>query len=150
MPAVNAFVSKEFSENSRRALKQAILPILAIILVLAFLVGTLVLGLTVYTSVLEKEREFGVIKAIGTPGTGLLRVVLEQALVCCVAGFAAGIAGAFLAAWVVRLAVPQFVTSFSVADIAAVFIGTVAMSVLAALVPALRVMRVDTLSVFKA
>ena len=150
VPAVNAFVSKEFSENSRRALKQAILPILAIILVLAFLVGTLVLGLTVYTSVLEKEREFGVIKAIGTPGTGLLRVVLEQALVCCVAGFAAGIAGAFLAAWVVRLAVPQFVTSFSVADIAAVFIGTVAMSVLAALVPALRVMRVDTLSVFKA
>ena len=150
VPAVNAFTSKDFSENSRRALKQAILPILAIILILAFLVGTLVLGLTVYTSVLEKEREFGVIKAVGTPGLGLLRVVLEQAIVCCIAGFAVGIVGAFVAAWVVRLAVPQFVTSFYAADIAGVFIGTVGMSVLAALVPALRVIRVDTLSVFKA
>ncbi|MEO7117891.1 MAG: ABC transporter permease, partial [Candidatus Limnocylindrales bacterium] len=150
VPAVNAFVTAEFSENSRRALKQAILPILAIILVLAFLVGTLVLGLTVYTSVLEKEREFGVLKAVGTPGPGLLRVVLEQALVCCVAGYVLGVLGALVAAWLVRIAVPQFVTSFYAADLAAVFLGTVGMSVLAALVPALRVMRVDTLSVFKA
>ena len=150
VPGINAFVRADFSENSRRALKQAILPILLIILVLAFVVGTLVLGLTGYTSVLEKEREFGVIKAIGVPGTGLLRVVLEQALVCCVLGFAAGVLAAFIAAWVVKLAVPQFVTAFYASDIALVFLGTILMSVLASLVPAIRVMKVDTLSVFKA
>ena len=150
VPNVNAFVSKEFAENSRRAIKQSVLPLLLIILALAFIVGTLVLGLTVYTAVLEKEREFGVIKAIGVPGLGLLRVVLEQALVCAVLGFTVGIAATFVASWLVKLAVPQFVTAFYVRDIALVFVGTLVMSALASLVPAVRVMKVDTLSVFKA
>ena len=47
-------------------------------------------------------------------------------------------------------AVPQFITAFYASDIALVFGGTIVMSVLASLIPALRVMRVDTLSVFKA
>ncbi len=147
---VRPFLSEDFSSSSRAALKQSMLPILLIILVLAFLVGTLVLGLTVYTSVLEKEREFGVIKAIGTPGLGLLRVVLEQALFCCVAGFVAGILLSFLAAVIVKQAVPQFIVLFRPGDIALVFVGTVLMSVLASVIPAGRIMRVDTLSVFKA
>jgi putative ABC transport system permease protein len=150
VPAVAAFPSKQFSENSRRALKQAVLPILVIILALAFLVGTVVLGLTVYTLVLEKEREFGVVKAIGVPGPGLLRIVLEQALVCCILGFGAGMGATFVATWVVHQAVPQFITAFYATDIALVLGGSIVMSVLASLIPAIRVMRVDTLSVFKA
>ncbi len=150
VPGVNAFVTAEFSENSRRALKQAILPILAIILGLAFLVGTLVLGLTVYTSVLEKEREFGVIKAVGTPATGLLRIVLEQALTSCVFGYAVGVAATFAAAAIVSFAVPQFIVSIYLADLAIIFLGAVAMSGLASLLPAARVLRADTMTVFKA
>ena len=150
VPGVNAFVTREFSENSRRALKQAIVPILRIILALAFLVGTLVLGLTVYTSVLEKEREFGVIKAVGTPASGLLRIVVEQALTSCVLGFIAGVVGTFAAAWIVGFAVPQFIVSIYAADLAIIFLGAVAMSVLASLFPTARVLRADTLAVFRA
>ena len=147
---VRTFQSDDFSESSRRALKQSMLPILIIILALAFLVGTLVLGLTVYTSVIEKEREFGVIKAIGATGPALLRVVLEQALVCCVAGFALGIVFSWIAARIVIAAVPQFIVSFRATDTLMVFAGTVLMSILASVIPAARIMKVDTLSVFKA
>lgn len=150
VPGVNAFVTKDFADNSKRALKQAILPILVVILALAFLVGTLVLGLTVYTSVLEKEREFGVLKAVGTPRLAILRVVLEQALVCSVLGFAAGLAVTFVAARIVAFAVPQFITSFYVADLVLVFGASIAMTVFASLVPALKVIRSDALTVFKA
>jgi putative ABC transport system permease protein len=150
VPGVNSFVSDEFASSSRQALRQSMSPVLLVVLMLAFGVGTLVVGLTVYTSVLEKEREFGVIKAIGTPWLGLLRPVLEQALLCCLFGFALGIAGAFAAAALVEWVIPQFITSFRVTDIAMVFGGAVAMSVLASIIPATRIMRVDTLSVFRA
>jgi putative ABC transport system permease protein len=150
VPGVNAFVARDFSDNSKRALKQAIVPILLIILALGFLVGTLVLGLTVYTGVLEKEREFGVIKALGAPAPAVLRVVLEQAVVCCGLGFGVGMVATLIATRVVTLAVPQFLTSVRLSDVVLVFAGTLAMSVFASLVPVVRVMKVDTLSVFKA
>jgi putative ABC transport system permease protein len=150
VPGVKAWLPAEFSDNSSAALRQSMLPILLIILALAFLVGTMVLGLTVYTSVLEKEREFGVIKALGVPGPGLLRVVLEQALVTCVAGFVLGMGGALVAAWLVTEAVPQFITNFRWADAGLALAGAVAMSVIASIVPAGRIMRADPLAVFKA
>jgi putative ABC transport system permease protein len=150
VPGVHAFVTRDFANGSRQALRQSMSPVLLVVLFLAFAVGTLVVGLTVYTSVLEKEREFGVIKAIGTPWTGLLRPVLEQALACCVLGFVVGVAGAFGAAALVQWVVPQFILSFRASDIGLVFGGAVLMSVLASLIPAARIMRVDTMSVFRA
>jgi putative ABC transport system permease protein len=150
VPGIRAFQTAAFAENSRKPLEQAMVPILLIILCLAFLVGTLVLGLTVYTSVLEKEREFGVIKALGTPGPGLLRVVFEQALFCCLAGFVVGELGVFAAAWITSLAVPQMVTLIKPLDLGIVLAGALIMSLLASFVPAGRIMRVNTLSVFKA
>jgi ABC-type lipoprotein release transport system permease subunit len=65
-------------------------------------------------------------------------------------GFGFGVAGAFLAAAVVRWALPQFITTFLAADIALVFAGAMLMSVIASVIPAVRIMRVDTLSVFRA
>ncbi len=150
VPAINAFVSSEFADGSRAALRQSIVPILVIILILAFLVGTLVLALTVYTSILEKEREFGVIKALGTPGFGLMRVVAEQALVACLAGFVVGEIATVIAAQVTTAAVPQFVIALYPSDAALVFVGALGMSVFASFVPAQRIRRVDALSVFKA
>lgn len=147
---VQPFRPKEFADESRAALQQSMLPILLVILLIAMLVGTLVMGLTVYTSVVEKEREFGVIKALGVRGPGLLRVILEQALVCCLAGFVAGVGGALLAAVLAREAVPQFVVLFRWGDTLLVLGAAVLMSVVASLVPAGRIMRVDALSVFKA
>jgi ABC-type lipoprotein release transport system permease subunit len=46
--------------------------------------------------------------------------------------------------------VPQFITAFRATDILLVLAGTVAMSVLASIVPAGRIMRADALAVFKA
>ena len=148
--AVQPFLPKAYADESRAALQQSMLPILLLILLIAMLVGTLVMGLTVYTSVLEKEREFGVIKALGVRPTGLLRVILEQALVCCLAGFVVGLLGALLAGVLAREAVPQFIVIFRWSDTFLVLGAAILMSVIASLVPAGRIVRVDALTVFKA
>ncbi len=150
VPGVSAFRSEEFASSSRQVLKRNLLPVLLVVLVLSFAVGTVVVGLTVYTSVVEKEREFGVLKALGTPGRGLMRIVLEQSLACAVIGFVVGMALALLAGRAASWLVPQFVTLFRPQDILAVFALAIAMSVLAAVLPVQRIARVDPLTVFKA
>jgi len=150
VPSVVAYTSDEFAEGSRKGLKQAMLPILLLILALAFLVGLLVVSLTVYTSVLEKEREFGVVKALGVPGPGMLRVVFEQALTTCIAGYVLGVLATLAATLLVTVVVPQFITIYRVSDLLIVFAGAIAMSVVASIIPAGRIMRADALAVFKA
>ena len=34
---------------------------------IAFLVGTMVVGLVIYTATIERQREYGVLKAMGHP-----------------------------------------------------------------------------------
>ena len=51
---------------------------------------------------LEKEKEYGVMKALGTPGRGLFAVVLQQSIACCLVGFVVGEILAMFAASFVR------------------------------------------------
>lgn len=150
VPGVNAFEGDDFVAASREVLSRNMRPIMAVILVLAFLVGTIVVALTVYTAVIEKEKEYGVMKALGTPGSGLFAIVLQQSIACCLVGFVVGEVLTIFAASSAERWVPQFVTLIRWQDMVAVFFATGLMSVVAALVPTSRLVRVDPLTVFKA
>ncbi len=150
IPGVHAFTSQTFGDNSQRVLQRSILPILLVIVLMAVLVGVIVVGLTVYTAVIEKEREFGILKALGVPAPGLLRVVFEQSFTCGALGFAIGVLLTFVASWLAGLAIPQVVTLFRWQDIALVAAAAAVMSIVASVLPMQRIVRVDTLSVFKA
>ncbi|MBI5949138.1 MAG: FtsX-like permease family protein [Chloroflexi bacterium] len=147
---LSVFTKAEFSESSKQVLRRSLLPVLGLVVILVFLVGAIVVGLTIYTSTIEKEREFGVMKALGTPNRGLMSVVLEQSLVCCLLGFATGTVAVFGATWLAGRLVPQFVTLIRWQDLGLVFAATAAMSLLASWLPIQRVVRVDPLTVFKA
>ncbi len=147
---LGVFTKEEFSESSKQVLRRSLLPVLGLVVVLVFVVGAIVVGLTIYTSTIEKEREFGVMKALGTPNRGLMSVVLQQSLVCCLLGFAAGAVGVYGATWLAGTLVPQFVTLIRWQDLALVFAATAAMSLLASWLPIQRVVHVDPLTVFKA
>ena len=149
-PGVQGFKADTFASNSQRVLRTSILPILLIIVLMALVVGTIIIGLTVYTAVIEKEREFGILKAIGVPAPGLMRVVFEQSLVCGAAGYVLGMLLTLLTAWLAQLAIPQAVTLFRWQDMAAIGLAAAVMSGLASFIPIQRILRVDTLTIFKA
>jgi putative ABC transport system permease protein len=50
----------EFAEHTRDRILTNILPILFMVLGLAFIVGLAVAGLTIYTATIEKAREYGI------------------------------------------------------------------------------------------
>ena len=150
VPGVAAYRSEVFTENSQKVLRRSILPVLLVIVVMAVIVGTIVVGLTVYTAVVEKEREFGIMKAFGVPASGLLRVVFEQSIACGGAGFVVGVGLAFLTGWLAEMTIPQVTTEFWISDLALVLAAAAIMSLLAGVIPMQRVIRVDAMSIFKA
>jgi putative ABC transport system permease protein len=149
-PNVVAFTREEFAEATREQVLGNILPILTIVLALAFIVGLAVAGLTIYTATIEKVREFGILKAVGFKNRYLYRLVFEQSLITGAIGFAIGIMLTFVFGPFATDLAPQFVTLMQWQDVLAVFAATVVMSLAAGYVPVRRLAAIDPVAVFKA
>jgi len=132
-----------------RVVNESFLPVLGVLLVIGFLVGVSVIGLTIYSAVLEHRREYGVLKAVGARLGQMLVVVAVQALASAAAGYAVGIGVALLAAGASELWVPQFITRIQFMDVALVGVAALLMGLIAAVIPLRRIARVDPAIVFR-
>jgi putative ABC transport system permease protein len=56
-----------------------------------FVVGMVVVSQTIYSSTIEHIREFGTLKAIGATNWTIYKIILEQAAINAVIGFAVGL-----------------------------------------------------------
>lgn len=149
-PRLRVFTSAEFATAIRKEIDESFLPIITVLLVIGFVVGAAVVGLTIYTATIERSREFGVMKAVGGSAGFLYRIVLSQSSMLTAGGFLLGLAAAWTVAQLVREVVPDFVTVFQLRDIAAVFGGTVLMALTASFVPVRRINAIDPAVVFRA
>lgn len=149
-PGAVAFTREQFTAATRDLILGDILPILTIVLALAFVVGLAVSGLTIYTATIEKSREYGIIKAVGFKNRYLYRLVFEQSMVTGALGFIIGIALTFAFSPIAVKWVPQFVTLIRWQDVLAVFAATVVMSVISGYVPVRRLAAIDPVAAFKA
>lgn len=147
---LKVFTSDEFATSVRAEIDESFLPIIAVLLVIGFVVGASVVGLTIYTATIERSREFGVMKAVGASAGFLYRIVLSQSSMLTAVGFAVGLAAAWSVAQFVTELVPDFVTVFRPLDVAAVFGATVLMAVVASFVPVRRINSIDPAVVFRA
>ncbi|OGO45519.1 MAG: hypothetical protein A2W34_02725 [Chloroflexi bacterium RBG_16_64_32] len=150
VPGIAAETKAAFAESNRNEVITFFLPIITVLLVIAFLVGTAVIGLTIYTATIERTREYGVLKAIGASAGYLYRVVIAQSLIVGVAGFVLGVPLTLAVNRLARELVPEFVNVLRWDDIARVFVAVLAMAVLAAFIPVRRVASIDPALVFRA
>jgi putative ABC transport system permease protein len=115
---------------------------------LGCLVGVVIVAQTLYTSTLEHFREFAVVKALGGRNADLYGIVVDQAALAAVAGFAVGAALSYLCRPLMSglglkmLVDPPFV--------AAVFAGTLLLCVAASLVSFRKIATLDPVLVFRA
>jgi putative ABC transport system permease protein len=147
---LGVFTRAAFAESSKQVLRRTLLPVLAVVVALIFIVGAVIVGMTMYTTTMEKEREFGVLKALGAKERALLEVVLEQSVVCSLLGFVIGEVAVIGATRLATLLVPQFVTLVRPSDVGIVFGAAMLLSLVAAWLPIRRILSVDPLLVFKA
>jgi len=114
---------------------------------LGVLVGIVVVAQTLYTSAVEHIKEFGTVKAIGGSNWDIYRILGEQALIAALVGFATGAAMSFA----MRPLLGQLYLTMWVSPgfMAAVFGGTLAMCLGAAMLSFRRVAGIDPALVFR-
>jgi putative ABC transport system permease protein len=86
-------------------------PVLGLLVGLSYLIGALVVGLTLYGSVQARVRDFAVVAALGGGPGRLAALVFTEALVVTVAAFGLGLLAAVLGAEVVELLQPDYIVS---------------------------------------
>ncbi|MBI2592376.1 FtsX-like permease family protein [Candidatus Saccharibacteria bacterium] len=150
LPDVAAVTRAQFVKNNTKIVSDSFLPVILILVLVSIAVGIAVIGLTIFTSTVEKSKEYGVLKAIGLNNQQLYGIVTRQAMVAGAIGFAIGTGLAFGLSATVGKYVPQFVSQIRAVDVAWILLLTLTMSVLAAFMPTRRLARIDPAEVFKA
>lgn len=108
--AVMARIREIFPRHEIRPVRELVsmmapsrLPALQVFLVsmisLAVVIGFLVILLSTYTTIIERTREIGVLKSLGASKAFIIRAVLLETVLVCLAGIAAGIGMSYLARW---------------------------------------------------
>lgn len=136
IPATDALLKREMAANDLALFARFFSAPLRLMSGIAFLVGTLVVGLVIYTATVERQREYGVLKAVGARNATLYQVVALQALIAGVAGAGLGVGLAYAAGRLIMLARPQFLVVLEPGLAATALAAGLLMALCAALLPA--------------
>lgn len=147
---VEALTPAEMAAADREILAAVMDTPLNVMLFISVVIGVAVMGLTAYTAIVDRMREYGVLKAIGAGGGWLGRLVVLETLYSAAVGFALGSGlSYFVAALIMRLW-PQFTIVIRPATLAGAGLAALVMTVFAAMLPIRRVAAIDPAVVFKA
>lgn len=148
-PDLDVFTKANFGDNNRKQITESFLPIIYVLVVIGFIVGLVVISLTIYTATIEKSREYGMLKAIGASDWHLYGIVIRQSIIAGLVGFVSGVGLTVLTEIIVARVEPSFVTAFAWEDVTLVFGITILMIVFATIVPMRKIVRIDPAIVFK-
>ena len=149
VPGTEVLLKTDVIANDAKLMARVYDAPIGLMVAIAFVVGVLVVGLVIYTATIERRREYGAVKAIGARNRVLYRVVGTQALIAAAIGAVVGIgvaiaAGAALMSWR-----PQFLVAIEPTAVAIVLASSLVMALLAALIPARSVARLEPAEVFR-
>jgi putative ABC transport system permease protein len=146
---VNALTKREMAANDLKLFAKIFAAPLKLMIGIAFLVGTMIVGLIIYTATVERQREYGVIKAIGGKNRFLYQVVVTQALFASIAGSFLGILLANGTAQWIMSARPQFLIVFDPVDSGQALLAGLGMALIASIFPTRVVARLAPAEVFR-
>lgn len=147
-PELSASTSDTIAKNYKAEVLGSFLPIVSVLVVIAVCVGILIVGLMLYTSTIEKESEFGLLKAIGASNFYLLKLVLAQALFISIAGMIIGVVVSYPLISLVQRYIPEFVIEISPTILIILVPLLLATGIIASVIPVKRISRIDPAEVF--
>jgi putative ABC transport system permease protein len=148
LPGVEVYDQQAFLLNNIREMEAGFLPLLYTIAVIGAVVLVVILSLLLSISILERRKDFAVLKAIGSPIGYLPGLVMSQALVIAVSGNAIAIALFFPMIAAIETLAPEISARSSPGQILAVAGAAVALSLLSALFSIRRLRKIYALEAF--
>ena len=149
VPGTEVLLKSDVIANDAKLMARVYDAPIGMMVAIAFIVGVLVVGLVIYTATIERRREYGAVKAIGARNRTLYRVVTIQAVIAALVGAIVGVALAYGAGAALMTWRPQFLVDIEPAAIGVVLASSLVMALLAALIPARSVARLEPAEVFR-
>jgi putative ABC transport system permease protein len=149
VPGVTAQSRPAFADQERRLVMDMSADVISIMNAVGFIVGLMVVALTVYVATLSRRREFGALKAIGAPNRFLYGVVLSQAVLSVLVGFVVGIAFTGLLGFVVARIGLDLALSVTIASVVKVGVVAAVIAGCAAVLPIREIAGLDPAVVFR-
>jgi putative ABC transport system permease protein len=119
---------------------------IGVVIGVAVIVGFIVVFMAMYTAVLERTREIGILKAVGASSTLILNLLVRETLLLSVPGTIAGILLTYGTQWIMQHVVPSSLTQETVYAWWPIAGGiAIVGSLLGVIVPAIRAIRQDAI-----
>jgi putative ABC transport system permease protein len=146
---VDVYTSSEFSKKTQDywMINTGTGVALLAVALMGVVIGTVIVANTIYTSTTEHLKEFGTLKAIGASNWDLYAIIIEQALINSVIGFAAGMAVSFVVIQAMKRGHLPILLPAPV--LVGIFVLTVMMCLWSSLLSISKVTRIDPALVFK-
>jgi putative ABC transport system permease protein len=139
----------ELARNDLALMTRAYGVPLRVMVAVAFLIGSLVIALSAYTAISDRRREYGIVKAIGAQGRYLASLALQQTMLVAAAGLVAGGVLFLVGRAVISHARPQFLVLATASGVGRAVGAAVLMGVVAAIVPARRLARLEPAAAYR-
>ena len=149
LPGVDVLPKTQIIANDMALITRVFSAPLRLMTTIAFLVGTLMIGLVVYTASAERQKEYGMLKAVGARNHLLYQVVTMHAVIIATLGALLSSILVVGAAQLIMALRPQFLIVVDPADAAIALLTGLVMALLAALLPARAVAHLAPAEVFR-
>lgn len=146
---VTAQTRQMFAAEERRVVQDMSTDIVTIMNLVGFLIGLAVMALTVYTATLSRQKEYGVLKALGAKNVFLYQAVLVQTGLSVVFGFSLGFAFTLLLAIIVPEFSSAMVLEVSLGSLLKVGAISLVIASVSSLLPVRQIAAIDPALVFR-
>jgi len=150
VPEVDVFTPRELAEQDKALGKELFGPIMHVLISLSFVVGMLVVGLIVYADVSARNRNYGVLKALGFRLSHIAWGVISQMWLLAMIAFPVGVFFALAVANAIEINMPVYrVLIMDTTGLLQTFAGLMLMVVLGSLLPLRLIARTDPMIAFQ-
>ena len=102
LPSYPVYAMEDLLSQAAADLRSLASPFINVFIGIAVIIGFMVVMLSMYTSILERTREIGILKSMGASKAYITRLVMRETLALCAAGILVGYLFAFGAKTVVE------------------------------------------------
>jgi len=148
LPGLEVYDHATFVENNLKEMESGMLPLLFIIAVIAAVVLTVILSLLLSINILERRKDYAVMKILGSPDRMLVKSVLGQAMMLGMSGSAVGMALFFPLCAAIELIAPEMSPQSSMDQLFVVFLSVSFISAFSSLISIQRLRGIYPLEVF--
>ena len=149
LPDVVVFDRTTFLENNIHEMESGILPLLFVVAMIGSVVLMAILSLILSINVLERRKDFAIMKALGSPGGYIPGLVVIQAMILSGSGLIAGIALFFPLMGAVERFSPEVSVLTSPFQLFAVIMSVTVISLISSVFPNRKLRKVYPLEAFK-